>query len=123
MMAVLKVLPSSAASTKSLKVENRRALELGGEVRAPADGDAFIWHSPYSHSKVKPDKRSRSKDPQRHIAVMSADDMVSASAAAAAKVAREYELHMASLAPEAVELGKVVNTNVHTFWSYPKEGD
>jgi hypothetical protein len=57
------------------------------------------------------------------IAVMSADDMVSASAAAAAKVAREYELHMASLAPEAVELGKVVNTNVHTFWSYPKEGD
>ncbi len=30
MMAVLKVLPSSAASTKSLKVENRRALEWEG---------------------------------------------------------------------------------------------
>jgi hypothetical protein len=59
----------------------------------------------------------------QNIAIMSADDMVSSSAAAAAKVQRDHELHMASLAPEAVEMGKVVNTHVHTFWSYPKDGD
>ena len=55
--------------------------------------------------------------------MMSADDMVSSAAAAAAKVQRQHELHMASLAPETVEMGKVVNTHVHTFWSYPKDGD
>jgi hypothetical protein len=59
----------------------------------------------------------------QYIAMMSADDMVSSAAAAAAKVQRDHELHMASLAPEAVEMGKVVNTHVHTFWSYPKDGD
>ncbi len=63
MMAVLKVLPSSAASTKSLRVEKRRALELGGEVRAAADGNDCIWHSPQLQSKfeIKPGKRRSSK--------------------------------------------------------------
>jgi hypothetical protein len=59
----------------------------------------------------------------REIAVMSADDMVSAAAAAAAKASRDRELHLASLDSEAVLLGKVVNTHVHTFWSYPQDGD
>jgi hypothetical protein len=59
----------------------------------------------------------------QNVAMMSADDMVSSAAAAAAKVQRQHELHMASLAPEAVEMGKVVNSHVHTFWSYPKDGD
>jgi hypothetical protein len=57
------------------------------------------------------------------IASMVAEDMVSVAAAAAASALRQHELHMASLAPEAVELGKVVNTHVHSFWSYPKDGD
>jgi hypothetical protein len=57
------------------------------------------------------------------IASMSASDMVSLSAAALAQARREHELHMSSLAPEAVELGKVTNTHVHSFWSYPKDGD
>ena len=59
----------------------------------------------------------------QEIAVMSADDMVSAAAAAAAKASRDRELHLASLDPEAVLLGKVVNTHVHSFWSYPQDGD
>jgi hypothetical protein len=49
--------------------------------------------------------------------------MVSLSAAAQAKAAREHELHMSSVDVEAVQLGKKKNTHVHTFWSYPQDGD
>jgi hypothetical protein len=91
----------------------RQLLRILNALECPAAVDAGLFAARVLLNEVNADD----------IAVMSADDMVSASAAAAAKIAREYELHMASLAPEAVELGKVVNTNVHTFWSYPREGD